>query len=78
MNSLTVGLVASSELLSTTISPEAILLFRASYSSGEGLEVPAVVSSGQTDVVAVLQTEVAVGGSDVAPLACLDVAQSGS
>ena len=45
---------------------------------GEGLEVPAVISSGQTDVVAVLQTEVAVGSSDVAPLASLDVAQSGA
>ena len=33
VNSLTVGLVLSSELLSTVISPLLILLFRASYSS---------------------------------------------
>ena len=33
VNSLTVGLVASSELLSTAISPEAILALTASYSS---------------------------------------------
>ena len=39
----------------------------------EGLEVPAVLSGGQADVIAVLQTKVAVGCCDGAPLACLDV-----
>ena len=77
MNSLTVGLgsvvgaVVHNELAGSDLALQGLVLVL-----GEGLEVPAVISSGQTNIVAILQTEVTVGSSDVAPLAGLDVARA--
>ena len=68
-----VGAVVHNELAGSDLVLQDLVLVL-----GKGLEVPAVISSGQTNIVALLQTEVTVGSSDVAPLAGLDVAQSGA
>ena len=67
-----VGVVVHSDLAALDLFLDGLVLVL-----GEGLEVPAVVCGGQADVIAILQTEVAVGSSDLAPVTGLDVGQSG-
>ena len=68
-----VGVVVHSDLAALDLVLDGLVLVL-----GEGLEVPAVVCGGQADVIAILQTEVAVGSSDLAPVTGLDVGQSGA
>lgn len=67
-----VGAVVNSDLAGSDLLLDGLIVLH-----GEGVEVPAVLIGGQTNVVAVFQTEVAVGTGDLAPLASLDVGQSG-
>ncbi|WP_181566972.1 hypothetical protein [Faecalibacterium prausnitzii] len=56
-----VGVVIDHDLAALDLLLDCLVLI-----DGKGLEVPAVLIGGQTDVIAVLQAEVAVGSSDVA------------
>lgn len=58
-----VGAVINSDLAALDLALDFLVLV-----GGEGLEVPAVCIGGQADIIAVLQTEVAIGTCDVAQL----------